>query len=474
MPTHPQPTRCAGLRYLSLFSGLEAAHLAWAPLGWTCVAVAESAAAPRAVLAHRLPDVPNLGDVRAITDETIAGLGPIDVVIGGSPCQDLSVAGRRAGLDGAQSSLFFEQLRIFHAARALCGARWVVWENVPGAFSSHGGADFARVVGAMAGLDVAVPAKGWGTEGVALGAHGLAEWCVLDAQWFGLAQRRRRVFVVLDTGDWSARGPVLLEPDRLRGDSAPCRAPGPGAATGALAGTSRGGGWRCGPDEAAAGQLITAVMAHGQGGAEITDGRWAPTLTCDNEPPLVAHALRASHDASEDGTGRGIPLVPLPFDTTQLTSPGCRANPKPGDICHTLAAGANAPSIAFTWQDSDLRRSLRIDGAPTLRLGGQVAIVPLGPTGMPVREVAPALNAQRWPAGQDCADGCVMGARSIRRLTPRECERLQGVPEDWTLVPRGKRWMADGPRYRMLGNSFAVPVIRWIGRQIEVAHLQAA
>ena len=136
----------------------------------------------------------------------------------------------------------------------------------------------------------------------------------------------------------------------------------------------RGGGWRCGADEAAAGQLITAAMATGQGGAEITDGQWAPTLTCDNEPPLVAHALRASFDASEDGTGRGVPLVPLQFDTTQLTSPGCRANPKPGDICHTIAAGMHAPSIAFVWQDNDLGRSLRMEGAPTLRLGGQVAV----------------------------------------------------------------------------------------------------
>jgi DNA (cytosine-5)-methyltransferase 1 len=447
----------AGLRYLSLFSGLEAAHLAWAPLGWTCVAVAEIEPAPCAVLAHRLPDAPNLGDVTAITDGVIAALGPIDVVIGGSPCQDLSVAGRRAGLDGTKSSLFFEQLRIFHAARTLCGARWLVWENVPGVFTSHGRADFGRVVGAMAGCDVAVPEMGWGTEGVALGAHGLAEWSVLDAQWFGVAQRRRRVFVVLDTGDWTAREPVLLEPDRLRGDSPPRRTTGTDLADGIGAGIADDRQRVCGNGHS---PRLMAAMATGQGGAEITNGAWAPTLTCDREPPLVAHALSASYDASEDGTGRGVPLALLPFDTTQLTSPGCRANPKPGDICHTLAAGADPPAIAFGWQDSDPMRTMLSRVAPALRVGGQVA----------VHAVANALNHQEGVTGQDGADSCIVVGSSIRRLTPRECERLQGVPDDWTLVPRRKGLMADGPRYRMLGNSFAVPVIRWIGQRIAAAH----
>jgi DNA (cytosine-5)-methyltransferase 1 len=452
------------LRYLSLFSGLEAAHLAWAPLGWTCVAVAEVEPAACAVLAQRLPDVPNLGDVTAVTDADIAALGPIDVVIGGSPCQDLSVAGHRAGLDGAKSGLFFEQLRLFHAARSLCHARWLVWENVPGAFTSNRRADFARVVGAISGCELAVPETGWGTEGVAVGCHGLAEWCVLDAQWFGLAQRRRRVFVVLDTGDWAAREPVLLEPDRLRGDCPPCRAAGSDLAACAAAGAASSGGGRIGHDPSTAGGLITAAMATGQGGAEITDGHMAPTLTCDREPPLIAHTLRASHDASEDGTGRGVPLVPLPFDTTQLTSPASRSTPRIGDPCHTLAAGANPPAIAFGWQDSDPMRTMRPRTAPALRVCGQVA----------VHTVAHALNHQAGVTGQDGADSCVFVGRTIRRLTPRECERLQGVPDDWTLVPRRKGLMADGPRYRLLGNSFAVPVIGWIGQRIAAAHRASA
>ena len=205
------------IRYLSLFSGMEAAHLAWAPLGWECVAVAEIEPAACALLTHRLPHVPNLGSVTDITAEKIAALGHIDVVIGGSPCQDLSVAGKRAGLAGARSGLFHKQLRIFNAARTFCGARWLVWENVPGAFSSNRGRDFAVVAGALAGCELNVPRDGWGNEGVALGPNGLVEWSVLDAQWFGVAQRRRRVFAVLDTGDWSGRPPVLLSPTACAG-----------------------------------------------------------------------------------------------------------------------------------------------------------------------------------------------------------------------------------------------------------------
>jgi len=172
------------MRYRSLFSGMEGAHLAWGPLGWECAASAEIDSAAFALLRHRLPHVPNLGSVTKITDEQIGALSPLDVVIGGSPCQDLSVAGTRAGLAGGRSGLFHHQLRIFNAARHLCGARWLVWENVPGAFSSNKGRDFAVVVGALAGCKLAVPVDGWSDEGVALGDHGLVEWSVLDAQWF--------------------------------------------------------------------------------------------------------------------------------------------------------------------------------------------------------------------------------------------------------------------------------------------------
>jgi DNA (cytosine-5)-methyltransferase 1 len=402
------------MRYLSLFSGIEAATVAWHQLGWTPVAFAEIEPGPCSVLKHHYPAVPNLGDVTCITDAQIAALGRIDVVIGGSPCQDLSVAGKRAGLAGARSSLFHEQLRIFNAARHLCGARWLVWENVPGAFSSNAGRDFAVVVGAMAGLELAPPRDGWGNEGMAVGENGLVEWCVLDAQWFGLAQRRKRVFAVLDTGDWANRPPVLLEPDRLRGDFAPRREAGQGSSVDTLGGTSSGGGWRIGADEAAAGHLI----------------------------PETTHTLRADgFDASEDGTGRGTPLIPVGV----MAHGQGGAEITAGGRSPTLTCNHEAPVIAFDCKSS-------------------------GQSGFGVGDIASTLRSMGHADSHQNGGGHLAVAErgmQVRRLTPRECERLQGFMADYTLVPHNGKPLADGPRYKALGNSMATPVIAWIGRQIE-------
>ena len=161
------------MKYLSLFSGIEAATVAWEPLGWEPVAFAEFEDFPKAVLAHHYPDVPDLGDVTLITEEQIKALGHIDIVVGGSPCQDLSVAGKRAGLrneDGSttRSGLFDEQMRIFEIAREYNGCRYLLWENVPGAFSSNNGNDFAYVLGSMVGGGISVPPDGWKNSGVAI------------------------------------------------------------------------------------------------------------------------------------------------------------------------------------------------------------------------------------------------------------------------------------------------------------------
>jgi len=434
------------MRYLSLFSGIEAATVAWHPLGWTPVAFAEIEPGPCSVLKHHYQNVPNLGDVTCITDAQIAALGRIDVVIGGSPCQDLSVAGKRAGLAGARSSLFHEQLRIFHAARHFCGARWLVWENVPGAFSSNAGRDFAVVAGAMAGLELATPRDGWGNEGMAVGENGLVEWCVLDAQWFGLAQRRKRVFAVLDTGDWANRPPVLLEPDRLRGDSAPRRAKGEGV-TGTI--ERRLGRSGVSADFAASGGLIpVGVMAHGQGGAEITAGERRTTLTCNHEAPVIAFDCKSSGQS-----GFGVGEV-----ASTMRSMG-RAD------SHQNGGGHLAVAVALRGRE----------GGGTAEMGD---------------DCANALRASQ--GGGDKPH--VLTAMQVRRLTPRECERLQGFPDDYTLVPERSHYLrvvsttaqrqrglirvryiercfftADGPRYKALGNSMATPVIAWIGRQIEMA-----
>ncbi len=360
------------MRYLSLFSGIEAATVAWHPLGWHCVAVAEIEPFPCSVLAHHYPDVPNLGDVTLVDEERIALLGPIDLVVFGSPCQDLSVAGKRKGFaDGTRSSLFFTALDIIGWAREHCGARFALWENVPGAFSSNEGRDFAAVVASLAGLDgLDVPAHGWGSEGAALGDAGLVEWATLDAQWFGVAQRRRRVFALADFGDWARRAPVLLEPDRVRGDSAPSR--------------------QAREDVAA---CLAASLGHHGHSSPRGDGR-------DN---LVAGTLTGLMKG--DGLGRTGQLVAF----------------------HHNAQACQLPS----------------EGRDT--------------------SVSDPLTCSQQAA--------VSYTSGVRRLTPTECERLQGFPDDYTLVRHRGKPAADGPRYKALGNSMAVPVMRHIGEQIVMATL---
>lgn len=215
------------MRFLSLFSGIEAVSQAWKPLGWECVAVAEILPFQSSIIEKNHPNLLNLGDVRKIDADTIKSLGKIDIVVFGSPCQDLSVAGKRGGLDVVKeddnhlSALFFEGLRVFRLAQEHCGARYMLWENVVGALFSNDGMDFARILEAMVGVQFEQTKIKWGNEGKVFSNHSMCEWAVLDAQWFGVAQRRRRVFALLDTGNWRDRQPILLEPESLRGDIEP-------------------------------------------------------------------------------------------------------------------------------------------------------------------------------------------------------------------------------------------------------------
>ena len=228
------------LRYLSLFSGIEAATVAWKPLGWEAVAFAQyepgdNIQFPSKVLQYHYPEVPNLGDVTKITEEQIKALGHIDLVVGGSPCTDLSIAGLRKGLvneDGSltRSGLFDYQMQIFEWARKNNECEWMLFENVPGAFSSNEGNDFGYILGSMVQGDVPVPKDGWKNSGVCVSESGdrIVEWRVLDAQYFGVPQRRRRVFALLRAGAWGGDPPVLFESESLRRDSEESRGKGEG------------------------------------------------------------------------------------------------------------------------------------------------------------------------------------------------------------------------------------------------------
>lgn len=428
------------MRFLSLFSGIEAASVAWKPLGWTCVGVSEIDPFGRAALAQHYPHVPNLGDVSLITEQQIAALGRIDVLVFGSPCQDLSLAGKRKGFDGERSSLFFIAMRIVRWAREHCGLRFAVWENVPGAFSSNDGRDFAAVVGDMAGMDTApaVPPHGWGKEGCAVGDAGLVEWSTLDAQWFGVAQRRRRCFVVADYGDWTNRPPILLESEGLRGDSPPQRGPGEDAAADADHGIASGrivGALRAtdgGPDleHGRSGHLIVVSNAEGSRGLPfLTVSNLSKTV--NNQTPLLAFAIdlrNGTVDATAMtlqsggiGEGRGMCINAIP---------------------HTFV---NTPVLSFKPGQSEAAGGIFVteDYAPTLQAQNN------GSTAVPA----------------------VMYGAAVRRLTPRECERLQAFPDDYTHITVNGKPAADTPRYRALGNSMCVNVMRWIGQSIEFAYL---
>ena len=199
------------MRFLSLFSGVEAASLAWEPLGWQGASLCEFDSFPSAVLAHHWPSVPNMGDITAITERQIKSLGQIDVVVFGSPCQDMSIAGKREGFNGERSSLFRDAAKVIGWCVKHCGTRFALWENVTGATTSNEGRDFSEVLHLLTGTEHQTPEQGWQNAGVAYGKKGLCEWRVFDSKYFGGSQSRRRIFAVADLGDWSGRQPVLFE-----------------------------------------------------------------------------------------------------------------------------------------------------------------------------------------------------------------------------------------------------------------------
>lgn len=350
------------MTYLSVCSGIEAATVAWHSLGWTPVAFSEIEAFPSAVLKHHYPSVPNWGDMTTFQEWPDA---TIDLLVGGTPCQSFSVAGLRAGLADPRGNLALTYLAIADKYRP----EWVVWENVPGVLSSGGGRDFGAFLGGLGQL-----------------GYGFA-YRVLDAQYFGLAQRRKRVFVVGYLGDWRRAAAVLFDAASLSGHPAPRREAGQRPALGLEPclkprgpGIDRTGDTReqdCVIPEIA--NPLTARMHKGI------------NTTCDEGQTMIAHAF----DASEDGTGRGMGYK------------------------DSHANGSGQVAVAFVQNQRDEVR--------TTREGMQV-----------------------------------------RRLTPVECERLQGFPDGYTNIPwRKAAESPDAPRYKALGNSMAVPVMRWIGERIQ-------
>jgi DNA (cytosine-5)-methyltransferase 1 len=468
------------IRFGSVCSGIEAASLAWTSLGWEPAWFAEIEKFPSRVLAHRYPGVVNLGDMTTIEARLLAGeVERPQILCGGTPCQSFSVAGKRGSMDDERGNL---TLRFVELANAI-GPDVVFWENVPGVLSTSDNA-FGCFLGALVGADAAlVPGREqrWTDAGLVAGPKRTAAWRVLDAQYFGLAQRRRRVFVVASPRT-SGIDPseILFEPEGVSRNSSSGRKAREDAA-GTLAARTRGGGG-LGADFDLDGGLRVAhsLRADGFDASEDGTGRGTPLI------PAISPALKARDykgpSSDGDGDGDGAALVPvLAFDLNQVTSRANRSNPRPGAPCHAIPASSIPPSIAYALQAGTARENPDSgpDGAGvseelayTLESRSEVQMVATPAIAFPILQDPDASNEMMQPLGatHSAAGAGVFSGAGVRRLMPVECERLQGMPDDHTAIPGA----ADGPRYKAIGNSWAVAVVRWIGIRIDAAMRRAA
>lgn len=381
------------LRYLSVCSGIEAASVAWRPLGWQAAAFAEIDAFSSAVLAHHYPDVPNLIDMCSINGADF--LGKIDVLVGGTPCQSFSIAGLRRGLQDKRGNLTLQFVRIANES----APAFIVWENVPGILSDRRNA-FGYFLGALAGEEAPLEPPGgrWQDAGYVLGPARSICWRILDAQYFVLAQRRRRVFLVACPRDGADPRQVLFEFEGLHRHTAPRRQ----------------------ARQEVAGSLASSFGRRGGAGSIVgnpgTDVDTIETLqvvgTLGN-----GSGKRGWRISAEEAASGHIIAQAMSCKWAKGTSGPA------GDEHHNLVV--TPPLTGNQYGDHESREGL---------------LVPVD---------APAVSA-------------------VRRITPLECERLMGFPDNYTLIPYRGKLTADGPRYKALGNSFAVPVIKWIGRRIQV------
>ncbi|MEG1907793.1 MAG: DNA (cytosine-5-)-methyltransferase [Gordonibacter sp.] len=465
------------MRYISLFSGIEAASVAWIPLGWEAVALSEVDPFCNTVLKTRFPTIPNLGDIRNVDWSHYHGKA--NVVIGGSPCQSFSIAGKREGLKG-ESGLMFEYIRAIRGILPEC----FVWENVPGALSSEDGRAFGCLLREMDAL-----------------GYGLA-WRILDAQFFSLAQRRERVFLVGVLGSAARACEVLFEPEGVPWGAASSKEKRAQLAAAARTRPSHAGfkyaaaasagslgyaleqsptltsDWHCpAVCYGIVGNAIGRSPENGGNGLGFCnpdkDGMYTLTaadrhaVACETQYGReVAGALAARADSSPCADrGPSMIFAAPPSDPME---PACTSDPKGAgtqlvadagitcmasthsnasignDACGCLAARAakDAPVVAFAQNERDEVRLIGGDGDHV----GTIAASP------GIKQASHVLENF-----------------GVRRLTPTECERLQGFPDDWTNIEYRGKPAPDTQRYKSLGNSMAVPVVQWIGKRIERA-----
>ncbi|EAA8863344.1 Dam family site-specific DNA-(adenine-N6)-methyltransferase [Salmonella enterica subsp. enterica] len=501
------------MRYGSVCSGIEAASVAWEPLGWQPAWFAEIEAFPSAVLATHWPDVTNLGDMTGIAAAVHAGdVEAPDVLVGGTPCQAFSIAGLRNGLADKRGQLSLSYVELANAIDNKRRERGeeeaiIVWENVPGVLSSKDNA-FGCFLAGLAGESCELqPAGGkWPNAGCVYGPQRVIAWRVLDAQFFGVAQRRRRVFVVASARNGFDPAAVLFEFNSLCRDTPPSR-----EAEKAIAALTARGVGTCGADDnqAQAGHIlpvIGALAAHsftgGAGGRPegAAVGHFIPTFGGGNcsGPINIAACLTAKGQR-------------IDFEVETFAVHGTQDPDTNRELAHTLGRNNGQENACIAFSYKDYGGDAVVDMAPTLRAGnhdtshangGQPpAIAYAFKAGQGAKAGGIGYQEEQSPTLTSASSGtnlapAVIQSLAVRRLTPRECERLQGFPDDHTLVPYGRRITpekmdrdfakylmrggrltfeeccgraADGPRYKAIGNSMAVPVMRWIGERIAAA-----
>ncbi len=467
------------MKYLSVCSGIEAATVAWHPLGWEPQAFSEIEKFPSAVLNYRYPSIPNLKNMANYKEWDI---GKIDMLVGGTPCQSFSVAGLRKGLDDPRGNLSLVYLGIAERFRPC----WILWENVPGVLSSYTGPQ------PPSNLE---EEQEWKTEetsdfecfttALAQLGYGFA-FRVLDAQYFGVPQRRRRVFVVGYLGDWRRAAAVLFEHHCLQGHTPPSREK------------------REGTPKTIGGSTVqynstapTLDASH--------DRKWGSNQWVDNGFGILASMHTTGAGFWQEGVGT---LRAREQDSHENLICTVHGTQDPITSNNAFPVGRNNGGenvIAFTQNDGGRDASMEV--SPTLRSGGDGGLpvsavaysmitANTNANGIEIsRKIAPTID-QAQPAavaigmggGQtgyalranpsssgDKGEGgmntttVISKIQQVRRLTPIECERLQGFLDNYTQIPwRGKpkEQCPLGHRYKALGNSMAVPVMRWLGERI--------
>jgi DNA (cytosine-5)-methyltransferase 1 len=501
------------MRFGSVCSGIEAASVAWEPLGWKAAWLSEIEKFPSAVLAHHYPDVPNLGDMTTLPDRIRSGeVEAPDLFCGGTPCQAFSVAGLRKSLDDARGNLSLtfceiadaiDQVRLIQQSNPSI----VFWENVPGVLNTKDNA-FGCFLGALAGEDDAlIPSGGrWTNAGFIDGPQRTVAWRVLDAQYFGVAQRRRRVFVVASARADFDPAAVLFEFEGLRRDTAPSREARKDVTQCAGTLTANGGGLNRPAGNANELDFCVTVEQAKQWPAEVSStldttfgtkqgledqhvNAGCPMFVPDMRPIALAENTigRLPHNGGNgDGFTEGGPMYTLNatgvHGVAQPIAFSCKDNGRDATIDLTPTMRSMARSGSHANGGGQLAVCVTGDIAHTLKAEGFDASEDGTGRGQPIvaafkggqgekaggigysEHVAPTLSSADSGSNRTPA---LMQGMAVRRLTPVECERLQGFPDGYTNVPwRKAAESPDGPRYKALGNSWAVPVVRWIGERI--------